>query len=104
MDGGRPARLNTIGRDELTALDTGEGATRGFFQKMEKGKRLIAETGMGNDVHIRVEVFEGMVAADNVGGAHQQDAGIPVRVTPTDDGTNAIVVLNTAAFIQESEA
>lgn len=79
------------------ALDTG-AVTRAFLQKVADG-RLVAPTGEGNDVHIEFEASEGMISPGDSSGNNDEDGTATVTVTPTHDGTNALIIVDTADFI-----
>jgi len=93
-DGGADLALGVGG----IKINTGSGVTRAFLQKVDEGGKLVGETvaGGGEAVHIEFEVFEGTVGPGDVAGSHQQDGTMPVRVTPSDDDSNAVVVIDTA--------
>lgn len=92
--------------DQATGLGmTGKTAganTRIFLQKMEEGAALISGTAAPDEVHIKFRIREGRIQWDPVDAMHQNDATVPVVVTPTYDGTNAIIEIDTTAFISET--
>ncbi len=75
------------------------GITRAFLRKKAQGAANVAANVAE---HIRFEVAEGRITTQNASVDHQDDANLGLLVTPTFDGTNAPIVVNTASVISGS--
>lgn len=81
------------------ALDFTTQNTRAHLQAVVKGGALVPETGGGNNLHLQFEVFEGSIHAGSMQFQPQENAPVPITVTPVWDGTNDIIAYSNAQLI-----
>lgn len=72
------------------------GSTRAFLRKKAQGGANVLDA---TAEHIRFDVAEGRITTQNYGSDHQGDATIGLLVTPTFNGTNDPIAVNTAAAV-----
>lgn len=85
--------LNTFG---LTG--TAQGATDSliYFTKLsENGTRVAA----GTAEHVKISVDDGIITTGAAGGSNNESSEVTVMITPTYDGTNAILAITAASAI-----
>lgn len=82
----------------LAIEGTAQGATNSviYLRKMDEGATRVAEA---TEEHISITIDEGHLAVEDVTGAHGQRLGARATITPTYDGTDAILVIDTTAAI-----
>ena len=85
--------LNTFG-----LAGTAQGVTDSvvYFRKKDEGGTVVANA---TEEHISFTVDEGIITVDDVTGPHGDILGSQVVITPTYDGTNAIMAIDTTAAI-----
>ncbi len=66
------------------------------LRKMDEGATRVADATI---VHISFVVNEGRISVRDVTGAHGERLGASMQITPTFDGTNAVIVIDTTAAI-----
>ncbi len=67
-----------------------------YLRKIAEGGTRVAD---GTAEHISFPIDEGRISVNTVGGTHGTPVIAEVKITPTFDGTNAILVINTATAI-----
>lgn len=75
---------------------SGSGTTKVFLRKCVEGGGRVAD---GTAEHILFQIYEGMMFASSVGGAHGDDQAVQVTIYPTWNGTNDVFVIDTTAAI-----
>jgi hypothetical protein len=77
---------------------TAQGSTDSVFylRKFEKNAGLLAAA---TAEHISFTMDDGQITIEELGGENNQPSELGIRLTPTFDGTNAILVINTATAI-----
>lgn len=79
-----------------------EGAKQGatdsvvYLRKLDKNGTRVADA---TEEHISFTIDDGRIAVQNVGGSHGAPLASVVQITPTYDGTNAPLVMDTTAAI-----
>ena len=82
----------------LTLPGVAQGATNSvvYLTKMAEGS---TRTANATAEHISFTIDEGHIAVTNVGGSHGAPLTAEITITPTYDGTDAILVVSTATAI-----
>jgi len=93
----------TFATANVTALSTFGlvGAARAsstvlYLRKLAEGATRVAD---GTEQHISFTVNEGRISVRNVGGSHGEKLMAALQITPTYDGSNAVIVVDTTAAI-----
>ena len=78
----------------LTLTGAAQGATDSliYLRQMAEGSTRTAIDGGG---HIKIAVDKGRIFVENITGSHGQRVGTRVRITPTYDGSNAVLAITT---------
>ena len=86
-------QLNTYG---LTG--TAQGSTDSLFY-LQQGTKNGARTAAGSSAHISFSVDDGIISVGDTGGGNDSAHGSKLILTPTYDGSNAIIAKATTAAI-----
>jgi len=85
--------LSTFG---LTGAAQGATDSIVYLRKLAEGGTRVADA---TEEHISFTIDEGHISVSDVSGPHGQRLGSMVEISPTYDGTNAPLVINTATAI-----
>jgi len=77
---------------------TAQGASDSvvYFRKLSEGGTRVAD---GTAEHVSITVDDGIITVDNLEGSQDGVSGSTVTITPSDDESNAILAVSTAAAI-----
>lgn len=85
--------FNTLG---LSGAAQGATDSLVYLRKLAEGSTRVADA---TAEHIKITVDEGHINVEDITTEHGQRAGVTGIITPTYDGTNAILAIDTAAAI-----
>ena len=85
--------LNTFG---LSGAAQGDTDSLIYLRKVAEGGLRVADD---TAEHISFAIDEGRISVNTIGGGHDSPQASEVKITPTYDGTNDIVAINTATAI-----
>lgn len=93
--------LDAVSLSTFGLYGAAQGATDSvvYFRKLDQGGTRVADDG---SEHISFTVDAGRISVTDLSGSHGQRLGSTVRITPTYDGSNAVMAISTTADIVTS--